>query len=119
MTEAIIAAIATVFAGFGLKFFDWLVNRKTEKRILEEKARETISKASEADIADRKAQILELRQEMIDLRRIIDEKEDEMLQWREKYWALREDQVNTLVSLDTALKRIKELTGNGNGKNSG
>lgn len=133
MTEAIIALIGTVFAGFGLKFFDWLVNRKTEKRIREEKARMEDKEDKMGDLADRRQQILDLRKDLIELRKEVELKEDEMLEWREKYWTLREESVQRMVELtealnkikeqalqlQQALNRIKELTGNGNSETQG
>ncbi len=115
MTESIFALIGTVFAGFGLKFFDWLVNRKTEQRIREEQARKELKEDKIGDLADRREQILELRTELQGLRDTVNATEAEMLQWREKYWTLREEQITTLANLTTALNKIKELTGNGNG----
>lgn len=117
MTESLFALLGTIFAGAGLKFFDWLVNRKTEQRIREEKAREHEEKFEQGSLQDRKEQILELRNELAELRRLIDEKEAEMLQWREKYWDLREQQVKTIVNLTEALDKIRELTRNGNPQN--
>ena len=102
MTESIFALVGTIFAGVGLKLFEWLVNRKAERLRME---RELHADKK----ADRTDQIVELKEELVRLRALIESYEDEMLQWREKYWSLREERVDQMTQLNQVINSIKEL----------
>ena len=107
MTESIFALIGTISAGVGRKVFEWLVNRAAKKRADAEKLEKDANKET---FAERSQQIKDLKAEVVRLRQAQDGFEDEMLEWREKYWTLREEAVGQLVKLTSALDKIKELT---------
>lgn len=99
MIESLIAALATLLGAMGLKLFEWLLNRRTETLNKRDKINETI-------IQSHIREVNALKDELNRLRIVIDETENEMHEWREKYWMLREQHVEKISDLLASLDEM-------------
>ena len=104
MTEGLFALLGTIFAGVGLKVFDFFVQKRAEKR--------AAAKAlADAALAEESARIGELKEEITRIRNELDDTIKEMLEWRDKYWSLREEHLTKMEELYELLRGVSK---NGN-----
>lgn len=97
---ALITMIGTVFAGFGLKMVDaWLSRASTKQKVdseLREEYRDTIT--------DKRRDIAELKTDIEGAKREIDQLEEEVIAWKDKYF----NELNEKVEIMTRLRVLEE-----------
>jgi uncharacterized coiled-coil DUF342 family protein len=77
MSEAVIALIATLMGASGLKFIEWLLGRSQRKQELDLTLRNEL-----------RADVEALRSEILNLKKEIDDKQDDIDSWRERYFKI-------------------------------
>jgi hypothetical protein len=85
------AAFAAVFGGIGVKLLDKLMSKRSEQFLEATKIRE------------------ELRAEVVALRKLIDDAEAEVVEWRDKYYAKVEENMALAQDGETLRLEIQRL----------
>lgn len=93
-----IAAIGTIFGGAGLKLIESYLNRPSKKDSTPAEIRDELRK-----------EIISLKADLSAMKIEIDKTEAEMLEWREKYWALVEQHVKIKQQLLDYLSELERL----------
>lgn len=99
MTEGLFALLGTIFAGIGLKVFDFFVQKRAEKKA-------AVKAVQDKADAVESSRVMELREEIARIRKELDEATAEMLEWREKYFITREDHLKKMEELYNMLKGV-------------
>ncbi len=105
-TAVIVPILCTIFAGVGLKLVDLLWTRFNEGR-LERKEAERRFEVRAQELQDK--QLLGLSETLKSAQEELQNAENELTEWREKYFSVREDLLKQMAELQNALIRIKEL----------